>query len=336
MSIAWRDKYRSPRWPSHSKSVVVSLMLAACAGSELNSKNDVSSGADDDSVASAGTVPELQPAEMNRPTATGSPAEMKIPAENKPSAEVKISADSDSSTETGKVEVETPPFVDGSESDAGAGEKSTVVPDAMAVAPPEEETSLSPQEATMVAGVLDGYRLELPCVPQPEGLRATGGCAVLPEHDRQVHVLTLGGDPSLLYEVELRVRGVVELVMYLRGERVNPRIVRGGAVGQQAFTTSSFALSVSSPVANYFLNHRDGGAIFGAIDSAFVFVANGNSTITLEVNPPPFVPDGSQRNNRDGATVKGDDLGPQPYHGQFLQLDLLSVAEARGVTQEVP
>ena len=210
-----------------------------------------------------------------------------------------------------------------------------VVADAGSSSPSEPgDSSFSPEQAHLVAGVLDGYRLEVPCASEVNLGSSQGGCETAPEHDRQRHLLTLGGDPAVLYQIELHVRGVAELIPYLGvGERVGAHTIRGGAPSIDDVTTTTFALNVDLPHANFFLNHRGGGGVFARLDDTFVIEARGGALITLKINPPPSVADGIQRNNSAGIIAAGNDLGPQPYRGQFLQLRLVSVTPGLSRTE---
>lgn len=184
--------------------------------------------------------------------------------------------------------------------------------------------------AADVAGVLDGYRLDLPCADGDSPDAGSGGlCPLTPEDDRQRHVLALGGNPNVAYAVELNVRGVAEVIDYVEfDEQLARRTVLGGTTAD--LTASSFSMSVGDPRNTYFLNHRGGGGPFSPINDTFTIFVQGRTRLILSVSGPPSTPDGQQRSNAEGRTVRGDDLGPQPYRGQFLQFDVLSVAE-RGV-----
>src|SRR4051812_12275091 len=83
------------------------------------------------------------------------------------------------------------------------------------------------EELKKLAAALDGYRFEFPCKdPMPEtpkpgadGIsgRATDDPAT---SDKFTDVKKFGGEPGKRYKVPLRVRGVVEPMMYKAGQQV--------------------------------------------------------------------------------------------------------------------
>lgn len=209
--------------------------------------------------------------------------------------------------------------------EAGNPSNSGLTQDASSSAPDSGatpvETSNIAIDPQAIAGVLDGYRLEVPCGM----ITGPNGCAVAPESDRQVHRLTLGGDPSLWYDVDLHVRGWAEAMNYIDGEVVTEGLYLGGTPDPSRTDRPGFRLMLEQG-RYYFLNQRTSLSVLtSAFNYTFTVTVLGQSLITLEVNPEPFVPDGLQRRNLAGASLPGDDLGPQPYDGQFFQLRLADV-----------
>jgi len=98
---------------------------------------------------------------------------------------------------------------------------------------------------------LDGFRVELPCIPvfyEPQS------CETLPEVASQQHVLKFGGNPGTVYEVTLRVRGLVEPSSYPGGVVDGSFVVGGAPVPESHVLT--LQLGVAAPKQDYFFNNH--------------------------------------------------------------------------------
>src|SRR3954452_829326 len=92
------------------------------------------------------------------------------------------------------------------------------------------------EDLERVAAALDGYRYEFPCKdampenPKPGADGVSGRATDDPAtNDKFTDVKKFGGESGKRYQVTLRVRGVVEPMMYKDGRQVGDYFYIGGA-----------------------------------------------------------------------------------------------------------
>lgn len=187
------------------------------------------------------------------------------------------------------------------------------------------------EDLKAVAAALHGYRFEFPCQdPMPENpkpgadgisARATKDPAT---NDQFTDERQFGGQPGKRYQVTLRVRGVVEPMMYKDGQRVGEYFYIGGAPNNATYNI--YQLSVSAPAQHYFFNRQDkvGHKIF-TIDYTVTIEIEGGAKLTLHGNGQ----NGRMITNYAKLVVPEIPPAPQPYNGQFIQLDVVEVAEVK-------
>ncbi|MBL9146655.1 MAG: hypothetical protein JNM99_23435 [Verrucomicrobiaceae bacterium] len=187
------------------------------------------------------------------------------------------------------------------------------------------------EELKKVATALDGYRFEFPCRdPMPENPKpgADGISARMTDdpktNDKFTDVKTFGGDPGKRYKVTLRVRGVVEPMMYKDGQQVGERFYIGGVPNNKTYNI--YQLSVSSPAQHFFFNRDDkvGHRIF-TIDYTATIGIDGGATLTLHGDGQ----NGHMITNFAKLVVPGIAPAPKPFNGQFIQLDVVDVTEVK-------
>jgi hypothetical protein len=118
-----------------------------------------------------------------------------------------------------------------------------------------------------VAAVLDGFVMKQPCVSQsgPRACRTHAEAACPVDADPTLsgarpldETLTFGGEHGRMYDVTLRVQGVVESKVYANGTDVSELptdgFQRAGTADNAKNQRSLFALRVASPPATYFFN----------------------------------------------------------------------------------
>jgi hypothetical protein len=144
-------------------------------------------------------------------------------------------------------------------------------------------------------------------------------------------MLQLGGDPNVLYSVTLHVRGVVEPRTYVGGKDAGNHFYVGGT-GQQPSNYNSFSVVVSSPAQTFYLNadtKAEGYRVF-TLDHQKAIVVAGGATVTLQVMDPDCAMvkncQSAQANTCTPYVVAGVPPAPAAYNGQFVQLDVVSVA----------
>lgn len=192
-------------------------------------------------------------------------------------------------------------------------------------------TSSPADDLKKVAAAIDGYRYEFPCKdPMPENpkpgadgisARATADPAT---NDKFTDVRKFGGEPGKRYKVTLRVRGVVEPMMYKDGQMVGDYFQIGGAPNNATYNI--YQLTVSSPASHYFFNRQDkvGHRIF-TIDYTQSIEIEGGATLTFHGDGQ----NGRMITNFNKLIVPEVPPAPQPFNGQFIQLNVTDVAEVK-------
>lgn len=182
-----------------------------------------------------------------------------------------------------------------------------------------------------IAAALDGYRFEFACKdPMPEnpkpgasGLSARGTKDPA-TNDKFTDERKFGGEPGKRYKVTLRVRGVVEPMMYKDGKQEGDYFYIGGAPNNATYNI--YKLTVSAPASHFFFNRQDkvGHRIF-TIDYTTTIEIEGGATLTLHGNGQ----NGRMIINFDKLVVPDVPPAPQPFNGQFIQLNVTDVAEVK-------
>ncbi len=175
-----------------------------------------------------------------------------------------------------------------------------------------------------VADLLDGQRWEMPC--QGDG-PDDAHCEAPDGVDRAIEVDATTGATSTTFVTTVRVRGVVEPKTVEDADYTDGPWAEGGdPAGDEA---SVFALEVSDPDR---VHHLNAGASPGAHAMAV------DVEVTLDIAPGATVRlvaddggDGLQLRNLgadgDPLVIEGVEPDPDPYDGQFLQIDVLEVIE---------
>lgn len=171
-----------------------------------------------------------------------------------------------------------------------------------------------------IAGSLNGALWDLRCT----GSLTATSCSA---SDMTPRTLSLGGTAGVLYDVKLHLRGVVEQKAYSAGCRSDGTSWVSGCVDNDP-TNNLFRLQGASLPQSHCLNSGTPGLNrLTAVDYEHTVRLEGGTTVTLEAN----VSDGEQTINTDGAgspiSISGT-LLPQPYDGQFIQMDVVSVTLA--------
>jgi len=187
------------------------------------------------------------------------------------------------------------------------------------------------EDLKKIAAAIDGYRFEFPCKdPMPENpkpgadgvsARATDDPAT---NDKFTDVRKFGGEPGKRYKVTLRVRGVVEPMMYKDGQMEGEYFYIGGTPNNATYNI--YQLTVSSPESHFFFNRQDkvGHRIF-TIDYTATIEIEGGATLTFHGDGQ----NGRMITNFLKLVVPEVAPAPQPYNGQFIQLNVTDVAEVK-------
>ena len=178
---------------------------------------------------------------------------------------------------------------------------------------------------------LDGYRFQFPCKGKmPDKPKKGAGCqsALVKgdpfKTDNFKKVVSFGGEPGKTYKVTLRFRGVVEPMMYKNGKMDGDYFYIGGEPNNGTYNI--YKIDIASPKSHCFLNRQDrvGHRIF-TIDYTKTIEIDGGTQITLSGDGQ----NGKLISNFAQHVVPEIAPAPKPYHGQFIQIDVVKVEEAK-------
>jgi hypothetical protein len=187
------------------------------------------------------------------------------------------------------------------------------------------------EDLKKIAASIDGYRYEFPCKdPMPEhpkpgadgvSARATDDPAT---NDKFTDVRKFGGEPGKRYKVTIRVRGVVEPMMYKNGQMDGEYFYIGGEPNNATYNI--YQLTVSAPESHFFFNRQDKvGHLIFTIDYTKTIEIEGGATLTFHGDGQ----NGRMITNFSKLVVPDIPPAPQPYNGQFIQLNVIDVVEAK-------
>lgn len=180
-----------------------------------------------------------------------------------------------------------------------------------------------------VAARLDGLRWELPCL-RPDPGAPEYVCFTSPDVRA---VAAMRGPPGRSYDVRVRIRGVVETRAYEQGTLVAPFVRRGGrSVANPADSDpwNIYRLDVSDPREHWYVNSGPSGEyVCRVVDASFTVRVRSGATVTLFASAVDSRLSQIRNRAEDGGALVAPDVPPAPraFDGQFLQLDVLSVAE---------
>jgi len=188
-----------------------------------------------------------------------------------------------------------------------------------------------PAKLKDIAASINGYRWEFPCKdPLPDKPKEGADCASglvkgdPNKTDNFTAKKTFGGEKGKRYKVTLRFRGVVEPMMYKDGKKDGDYFYIGGEPNNATYNI--YKITVSSPSQHYYLNRQDkvGHRVF-TIDYTKTIEIDGGATVT-------FLGDGQNGrliSNFPKLVVPDVPPAPKPFNGQFVQMDVVDVVEAK-------
>jgi len=186
------------------------------------------------------------------------------------------------------------------------------------------------------AGEMNGYRWELPCEDpsqrdtcpwDPSLLEGAIDDPTVTLHRETLVVF--GGDPSLLYDVEIRIRGLTEPKDFSGGTVVENHFQLGGTPGTNDY--NMYTVEVADPLEVYTLNRNEMGVghYTFVVDYTVTIPIRGGAEVRLAMRDPNNIAIA----NPGGNIASGEPFVvpeippfPDPFYGQFLQMDVLSVA----------
>ncbi len=181
------------------------------------------------------------------------------------------------------------------------------------------------------AAELDGVRWEFPCkgeMPEKPTEGANCDSAIATGDPKTTDNFTtkkiFGGEQGKKYKVTLRFRGVVEPMKYKGGTKEGEYFYIGGEPDDATYNI--YQLTVASPQSHYYLNRQDktGHKIF-TIDYTSTIEIDGGSELTIYGNGQ----NGKMISNFLKLVVPDVAPAPKPYNGQFIQVNVIDVAEVK-------
>ena len=189
----------------------------------------------------------------------------------------------------------------------------------------------SPRNADAAVASLSGLRLEVPCedhfnqgtechwnrdLLQPEGS---------PWKLKRELVRTFAGDPNVLFDVTLHVRGVVEPKNFAGGDVQFEHFQSGGAPVRNDY--NFYNIEVSEPRAVYTVNRNADkvGHYTFPIDYRVTIPIRGGATVIMGAYDSNDVAIANHQRH----VMAGVPPDPQPFDGQFFQIDVESVSIAK-------
>ena len=138
-------------------------------------------------------------------------------------------------------------------------------------------------------------------------------------------VRTFDGKAGTVYDVTLHVRGVVEPKNFTGGEVQHEHFQTGGAPVPNDY--NFYSLHVSDPEATYTFNRNEEkvGHYTFLIDYRVTIPIRGGATVTMGAYDSNDVAIANHKH----LVVAGVPPAPQPFDGQFFQLDVESIKARR-------
>jgi hypothetical protein len=192
-------------------------------------------------------------------------------------------------------------------------------------------TAISPVNADP-AKSLAGLRLEVPCANPKfnDDTECHWDQSLLQSADprwklKREIVRTFDGKASTVYDVTLHVRGVVEPKNFTGGEVQHEHFQAGGTPVQNDY--NFYSLHVSDPEATYTFNrHQEKvGHYTFVIDYRVTIPIRGGAIVTMGAYDSNDVAIANHKH----LVVAGVPPAPQPFDGQFFQLDVERVKARR-------
>ena len=188
-------------------------------------------------------------------------------------------------------------------------------------------TACASHPANDAASSLAGLRIDVPCADKFNGAtECHWDRALLQSADpawKMKHELsrTFGGKPGVVYQVTLRVRGVVEPKNFTGGDVKFDHFQSGGAPVKNDY--NFYNIVVSDPAATYTVNRNVDkvGHYTFPIDYRVTIPIRGGATVTVGAYDSNDVAIANHAHH----VVAGVPPAPAPFDGQFFQVDVESV-----------
>ncbi|WP_437662621.1 hypothetical protein [Sorangium sp. So ce1182] len=174
------------------------------------------------------------------------------------------------------------------------------------------------EDLLATAESIDGFRWEIPCDRDPGN---SDECTTSKRVDEKK---TFGGSPDTVYQVTVRIRGVVENETYRGGTPDGMHFRVGGTPDHPEYNV--YSITVSDPAEVYYLNDSPNvGHNSFIIDHTKTIPIRGGATVSFLGEDPNHISIANFKH----LVVEGVPPAPEPFNGQFIQLDVQSVDKAQ-------
>jgi hypothetical protein len=186
-----------------------------------------------------------------------------------------------------------------------------------------------------LAGEMNGYRWELPCAdPAARDTCAWDPALLEGAIDDPMYALhredtiVFGGDPSVQYAVEIRIRGLSEPKDFSGGEVQAEHFQIGGTPGTNDYNI--YSITVGEPAQVYTVNRNEMGTghYTFIMDYTVTIPVQGGTMVTMAMMDPndqAIANPGGSSGSKDPFVVPEIAPFPDPFFGQFIQMDVVSV-----------
>ncbi|WP_437922969.1 hypothetical protein WMF37_28535 [Sorangium sp. So ce291] len=174
------------------------------------------------------------------------------------------------------------------------------------------------EDLLAAAASIDGFRWEIPCDQDPGN---SDECSTSARVDEK---RTFGGSADTVYQVTVRLRGVVENETYRGGTPDGMHFRVGGSPDNATYNV--YSITVSDPAEVYYLNDSPNVThnTF-IIDHTKTIPVRGGATVSFLGEDPNKI----SITNFKHLVVEGVPPAPEPFNGQFIQLDVQSVEKTQ-------
>jgi hypothetical protein len=186
-----------------------------------------------------------------------------------------------------------------------------------------------------LAGEMNGYRWELPCAdPAARDTCAWDPALLEGAIDDPMYALhredaiVFGGDPRVQYAVEIRIRGLSEPKDFSGGEVQAEHFQIGGTPGTNDYNI--YSITVGEPAQVYTVNRNEMGTghYTFIMDYTVTIPVQGGTMVTMAMMDPndqAIANPGGSSGSKDPFVVPEIAPFPDPFFGQFIQMDVVSV-----------
>jgi hypothetical protein len=202
----------------------------------------------------------------------------------------------------------------------------TASPGGAAPVPLTAIATVVPATADSAVASLAGLRLEAPCNGDKFGENTECHWDPALKVDdpkwklKKEIVRTLGGKPDVVYDVTIRVRGVVEPKNFTGGTVEHEHFQAGGTPDVDHY--NFYSLKVSEPAQDYTVNRHQQkvGHFLFAIDYTVTIPIRGGATVTMGEYDDNDISIANHQN----IVVPAVPPAPAPFDGQFFQIDVVA------------